>query len=600
MPTNNLLKAPMSRSPASFAARLLLFTFSIALAVSHAAPSISLDTVLKEGSVAIRQADLASLEIAGFKEIPGNRGSVPLQEYLFSNPPPNTAFFPVIQADAKEVKYLDFNPLVKGSTGWHMVRAKLIIRADRKDSVALISDGRAFYKVSCNGIDSEVLGSTQWLEKYGHATRLDLEAGDNVVSVTLVGSNGQFTLALSLYEMGLGRAAASENGISTALLQYVYQSTESIRVDDDSLWAGKNANAVLSGNPESLKGEIAAMGWALRRVEFNAGAVHHSETVSFIDPAKVQSSILDATTQKGLSADRQSELALLGARITNLLDPSKRFRDRMAGERDLVDSLQEFERMRSLIGEPSVDWHHAPGLHWATFYSAAKKDWWPYLIYLPRGHNKDAKLPLLVVVPSAAPNKDHFYDSWIVNRRDLNHSYIAAAEQNNFAVIWPWGGNIEHSSVTESLVEETIGAATNRFAFDASGVSLIGACGAARDALLHGARKPDLGVFAVVAHTPSTTLLRESPRTGDLIRSSPLHHITELSSLRLLFSHGAHDRHMPLGATLALAQAIKARGGNPSLSVIDGADEAYFPGRNNQWIADGSSRIKMLIDARSK
>jgi dienelactone hydrolase len=171
---------------------------------------------------------------------------------------------------------------------------------------------------------------------------------------------------------------------------------------------------------------------------------------------------------------------------------------------------------------------------------------------------------------------------------------MESAALNGFVVIWPWGNNVEHSTQTELLTDECIRAACERFNIDSARVSLIGACGAGRDALIYAARK-ETGIFAVVAHEVTLARAAESARMGNLSSFTPLDYITQLSKMRVILSHGKLDRHVPVGTTLALAQALIEVGGTPKVNIIETADEGHFPQGNNQWIAEGLSELKIAI-----
>lgn len=541
--------------------------------------SINFDSIPDTNLVSVGLEDCDVVEYASYFPEPGEKYDISLQRVFDTM---ELLSFKAVDMGLLDRKpYFDFNSLVSDPSSLTAVRIKFSIVANGEGLLGLITDGRYSYRVVCNGVQSEVLGSNRWIERFGHASRLHLRAGKNLVEVIVLGRKGTRSLSLSLARIPYAAESARRNWIAMALGRYVYDVHEDICIDVDSIFKAED----LGDLPISGETELTPYKFLKCRSVFLGEG--EDEFVVKGDWGRLPA-FLEARKEALSNAHRKLEYGLLCARIIYLAVPQNREKEKLQGERSLVEALLEAERLwrkRNVSG----DWLLEPGLHWGVFDSGAKGMPHPYAVYIP------ARVPvtankLLVVFPSAAPGRDLFHESYIVNFRALMQSYIDAAERFGVVVVWPWGDNIESSTLTESLIEETILEVAKRFSLNADIPILIGACGTAKDALIFAARRPTRR-FSVIAHSPSVMPSVAFERSGDLSPLTPFNLLKELAVQNVVLSHSALDRHVPVGLTEGLFAAMRANGGSPALNIIENADEGFYPSKNNQWIEEGLALI---------
>jgi hypothetical protein len=513
-------------------------------------------------------------------------------------------------ADLPLLPYFDFNHTLTGESRWALIRLKITIVTEVACSIALLTVARSQYCCRCNGAFVGPFQSTKWLEKYGHVSRLDMHPGSNDIIIVIAACKGQASLSLGLSTVDQGLSIADDNWLDTGLTRYVYAPCEGLAFNSHWALGPISSNTSIcemagcptlpEGNPTTVPSVVGVASVAI----IGAQETCREERFAVIVPAICHARLNALSNTNVLIPREKADLSVLSERVAWLLSPEHRRVDNNMGERDLVELWGEFERLERInFSQHHKDWLDTAGRHFGSYLSSRDKVQMPYMMFIPnRTTFTPALLPLVVIFPSSSASRPQFFNSYTIDFTDVIHSFVSAADLNGCILLWPYGRNLEHSTDTESDVWECIDAVCSRFPVNRKYICVIGSCGSGRDALVFGARHRDL-VFAVAAQELPLQQLTESKanRSGDLSEISVLDYVKTLAKMNVFISHGQLDRHVPVEDSLQFVAALRGAGGNPETHIIPGADEAYFPERNNQWIAEALSyfRNQAIVDGQN-
>jgi len=500
-----------------------------------------------------------------------------------------------LSLDAKsmaKVPYFDFNPYVpKGK--WGIFTFSVTIHASEDAPLIILTDGRIYQRLVCNGETLPLYYSDQWIEKYGVAQRVNLRKGINQIGVSVAGYKGRCSFAISLATVEKGESIARANWIATALERYIYTPGETVLINKWSFAGPIAAWSVCNPGSETFDAalpvhSVTKSGVYTVALRTKTGELIH-EPIAVVDEQTIQSKIAAISkciAQGRRSAQAKSDFEIFTERLAFLLDPSKRRPERFIGDRDLVEMLKELDVIFADVREdPNCDWVNSPGRHFGTYVSQLQASPTPYMLYLPKDYVRSKPCSLVVIMPAASPTRPKFSESYSIDYRGLVQSFLQAADREKMVVLWPYAENEHHTRRMEQRVDECITAVASRFSVDTKRICAIGSCGGARDSLMFAAReRPDL--LAVAAHEVIFVAdSDEKPENPHSIgTSTPLRVLDALKDIPIFLSHGELDRHVPVRNTKVLYSRLLAAGAKPTLDVITGADEAYCPAKNDVWI----------------
>jgi len=467
---------------------------------------------------------------------------------------------------------------------------KIAVESKRQREIVLLTDGRMFYQITCNGQSTPIIESNRWLERFGEAQRVKLIAGINHLHIFLIGGPKRCSFALSIATPGTGRIIARENGIATTLEKYVYDPDEPISIKQYSVngkitaWDLDGAKWIATGGTRALAPHSPGLHWIGLKSE--DGDVVNEE-IAVLDRNLIRSRMQNVTGVLNERGDQTSlaDFAVFATRLQYLMSDATRRKERLLGDRDLVELLGEFGGIERACAPTSrYDWTDAPGRHFAAYFSKIATSILPYMIAMPSNYRRSAKLPLVVVMPVSSKPRPEFHESFPIDYEDLVGSYVHAGEKAGMIVLWPYAQNQNFTKRTAGLVDECIGEVERRFAIDPSRLYMIGACGGARDTVMFAARQRS-GLAGIAGQ--ELILKADSDEIEEReAKSTPISVVHNLVHTSIFLSHGELDRHVAVQSTLYFYTRLKAAGGNAVLDLIPGADEAYFPARNNSWIDD--------------
>jgi len=512
-------------------------------------------------------------------------------ERLLKRPLDGLTFRSVDPRSFNAMPYFDFNPFLEKGSVLSVVRFSFTLRSTKATTIVIAADGRTYIQFLINGNPTLVSERHLWLEKFAHLYRADIHSGDNRIEARVVGVRGQCSLSLALLTLSVARQVARENWIDTRLTKYIYNEGDKIAVDPTYIEDGINTVFVdgLRTNVVSNHNKITDLkfeGHVLHRVRlYGTTGEDFTESIAMVDNAFIERALGDLRDAIGAQPMKAAEIDLLSDRLKYLLRSKDRRPDKLMGERDLVDTLAELDRLtQSAARNPRTDWLDCPGRHYGVYAVPGAIVPSPYAIYLPRTYTSSKKFTLVVVYPSLSPGKSAFAESYFVDLRDLVESYMTAADECGMVVLWPPFRSGCRRIQIQNDVAACIRAVTSRFSISPDGIMLIGACESAKDALIFAAQR-HFKVLAVAAQEVDLNPYRDGDEIHGLWPSQEDRMLADnLKGIPIFLSHGALDRHVPVTATIGFAEALRAAKECPRMYLIPEADEGYFPQRNNQWI----------------
>jgi len=472
--------------------------------------------------------------------------------------------------------------------------------SDRTRSIALVNGGRDAYAIWLNGVLLRRITSFRWVEKFADVLPATLREGHNRLVVKVVRGPSQSAFGLTLVNVADAMALEAENDLICLLDHQLINKLSELRPREGMYSLSQSTHIFLTdANGQTIADQLSLSERFNIGKELTPGlyAINASiwgracsesfylgDIKAFCTKVRVQlSSILKTNSQDSLN------LTAPLSRLEFLTDPSHRHTEKHLGEIEAVQWIKEIELLKRSLACSSDGYRHAPGLHLRGFMSARYGIVEHYMVFAPGGMAKGDDMPLVVVCPNDTDGIPDLINTYIIEYQDVINAYKKAAEKYGFMVLWAYGKNPEHNLERDVDVFEAIEAVMRDYHIDQKRIYVTGNCGSGRDALMLASRHPSyfaaVGVTAPRLHGDNirkgATLLAQE---NEYRTSSPIVWVGNLHNIPLMIVHGEQDPHTPLEFSKRLESAAKIRGVKVRLEIIPGADEAYYPVRNNDNI----------------
>jgi hypothetical protein len=472
--------------------------------------------------------------------------------------------------------------------------------SDQERQVYLMLGSHDGTKIWLNGRLIFEHRATRRIEIYGDAIKINIPAGESTLCIKSVRSGLGWTVAARL-------AADVDSAAELALQGHAMLASRLLT--QAIIPSGKPVVFAPVGIPEDAR-----LSYTLRKLD-GAWAQSHDlsgRTAPFPESERLQPGLYSAEISlrgkiyaqpfivgssatvaaeavkdvDALSFDEPGRLNVgaLKRRVEFLLRP-----ENVRQDRTLIHALVELSEIVKAARERRDAFKGLPGLHVRTFTSKIDDQIQYYRIFVPRTHNPNEKLPLMVVLPTMGLSRKPFIESVFLAAHSEAERMSVLAEKYGMAVLWCGYRKAVHGDPTEfAHINEAIDAAAREYPIDDNRITLAGSCSAGAMATGLACREPNKfagialhnAMFGIKKSTTSAMVRACYANAG--FRSWAMNTDTQREFLdsapipTLLVNDGAEPGHGDLEISVEFQALAKSRGQPVSLECVPQTVAQHF------------------------